>query len=132
MPRTEPAPGRLSTRTVCLRRFVRSGEIIRATTSVLPPGAHGTSMRTDFSGHAEAAMLGAVMHPSERATTAKRRRVRFMRVLWLKAISKTAVVQPSSASRCDPQGERTKTAHAELWRGTQQYGSSLRLRQRLP
>src|SRR6266513_4495489 len=78
MPRMEPAPGRLSTKTVCLRRFVSSDEMMRATTSVLPPGAHGTSRRTDFSGHATAPMQGAVMHARERARIAMQCRVRFM------------------------------------------------------
>src|SRR5437879_8307056 len=82
MPRMEPAPGRLSTKTVCLKRFVSSDEMMRATTSVLPPGAHGTSRRTDFSGHATAAMQGAVMHARERARIAMQCRVRFMRVLF--------------------------------------------------
>src|SRR3989442_16040934 len=74
MPRMEPAPGRLSTRTVCLRRFVSSGEMMRPTTSVLPPGAHATSRRTDFSGHAAAAMQDAAMHARERPRTAILRR----------------------------------------------------------
>src|SRR5690349_30704 len=79
IPRTEPAPGRLSTKTVCFSRLVSSGETIRATTSVLPPGAQGTSRRTGLSGQVAApANAEALAQRIEKPRTKNRRALQVM------------------------------------------------------
>src|SRR5687768_1411242 len=83
MPMIDPAPGRLSTITVCFNRFVSSGAMMRATMSVLPPGAHGTRSRTGFSGHAlTAAEAGDAL--ANDATTARAKTAR--RVVLIEAL----------------------------------------------
>jgi hypothetical protein len=54
---------------------------MRATTSVLPPGAHGTRMRTDFSGHAVAAKAGAATQAIDTASAAMPGLTRFIGLL---------------------------------------------------
>ena len=54
MPTIEPAPARFSITTVWPSRLPRSAPSSRATMSVLPPGAQGTTMRSGLSGQAAA------------------------------------------------------------------------------
>jgi hypothetical protein len=49
-PMVPPAPGRLSTTTVLPHSSVKCCATMRLTTSVKPPGANGTIMRTGRSG----------------------------------------------------------------------------------
>ena len=57
MPTIAPAPARFSTMNCWPRRLVRSAARMRVTMSVLPPGAHGMTMRTGRSGHAALALM---------------------------------------------------------------------------
>src|SRR5437588_7119972 len=73
-----PPPGRFSIRTCCPQLFARRSPSIRAITSVGPPGANGTMMRTGRVGQARARARSEAMLDINRdaeAATLKRRRV---------------------------------------------------------
>src|SRR6185436_3501414 len=63
-PIVEEPPGRFSTTTDCPRSSVNRGERMRNTTSVEPPGAYGTMMRTTRVGKFCAAAGHATSAPS--------------------------------------------------------------------
>ena len=57
------APGLLSTNTLCPSVLDSSADVERATISELPPGAKGTTKRTDFDGQADWAMAAPGSRP---------------------------------------------------------------------
>jgi hypothetical protein len=81
VPMLPPAPARLSTTTVCFQISPSFCASRRATTSVLPPGAKGTTRVTLLVGQSDCASAGAVA--SARVARASRLR----RVGWVIGVS---------------------------------------------
>src|SRR4051812_18353639 len=69
------APGRLSTMTGWPNAFSRLGWIRRATVSLSPPGANGTTMRTGWSGQVCARACVAAARLASNAVSIVRRNV---------------------------------------------------------
>src|SRR6185369_6514109 len=81
MPMLVPAPGRLSTTTLCPITSPIAGPMTRATRSRMAPGADGTTMRTGRLGKSRTcAQAKALARPH--ATTAKHLQAVFIDNLW--------------------------------------------------